>query len=135
MSEVETTLSSPHSSNTIVMPSLQDWKLLRKKMGLTLRQVEEKTGISNAYLSQLENGKIKKPSFKIVSKLFELFNSRHLSTDVCLCPNCKSDKVKDISKYESNGVFGPGGASWKSFDAMSCEACGVIFRKVAGNGA
>jgi transcriptional regulator with XRE-family HTH domain len=34
----------------------------RKKLGLSLRSVEASTGISNAYLSQLENGKIKTPA-------------------------------------------------------------------------
>jgi len=45
---------------------LKEWRLLR---GLTLRDVEKKTGISNCYLSQLETGKTKKPSFEVVSKL------------------------------------------------------------------
>ena len=36
---------------------------------LSLRTVEEMTGISNAYLSQLENDKIKKPSADILHKL------------------------------------------------------------------
>ncbi len=36
---------------------------------LPLRTVEEITGISNAYLSQLENDKIKKPSADILHKL------------------------------------------------------------------
>lgn len=36
---------------------------------LALRAVEEMTGISNAYLSQLENDKIKKPSADILHKL------------------------------------------------------------------
>src|ERR1044071_9163223 len=36
---------------------------------LALRTVEEMTGISNAYLSQLENDKIKKPSADILHKL------------------------------------------------------------------
>ena len=44
-------------------------KKVRKQRNLTLRAVQEKTGISNAYLSQLENDKISKPSPKI---LFEL---------------------------------------------------------------
>lgn len=34
----------------------------RESKGLTLRAVEESTGISNAYLSQMEGGKIKRPS-------------------------------------------------------------------------
>ncbi len=41
----------------------------RETQALTLRQVEEITGISNAYLSQLENNKIKKPSANILYKL------------------------------------------------------------------
>lgn len=46
----------------------------RELRGLTLRQVEEATGISNAYLSQLENGKILKPSANVLYKLSEAYN-------------------------------------------------------------
>jgi hypothetical protein len=44
---------------------------LRKAAGLSLRQVEEATGqeVSNAYLSQLENNKISKPSPNILHAL------------------------------------------------------------------
>ena len=45
----------------------------RNRLGLTLREVEAKTGISNAYLSQLEGGKIKEPSPKTLHKLCELY--------------------------------------------------------------
>lgn len=45
------------------------WKSLRVEKGLTLRQVEDATGISNGYLSQLENDKIKRPSQYIASTL------------------------------------------------------------------
>lgn len=44
-------------------------KQTRESISLTLRQVEDSTGISNAYLSQLENNKIKKPSANILYKL------------------------------------------------------------------
>ena len=54
------------SSNLPVMPS---FLALRKKAGMTLREVETATGISNAYLSQLETGKIDNPSYKIVRTL------------------------------------------------------------------
>lgn len=37
-------------------------KLLRLDKKLTLREVEELAGVSNAYLSQLEHDKIKSPS-------------------------------------------------------------------------
>jgi transcriptional regulator with XRE-family HTH domain len=45
----------------------------RKLSKLTLRQVEEATGISNAYLSQLENGKIKKPSANVLYKIASVY--------------------------------------------------------------
>jgi transcriptional regulator with XRE-family HTH domain len=46
----------------------------REIIPLTLRQVEEAIGISNAYLSQLENNKIKKPSANVLYKLATLYN-------------------------------------------------------------
>lgn len=57
-----------------VMPSLPNFREIRKAKGLTLRKLEEITGISNAYLSQLENGKIKSPSYNTVKKLYDLYN-------------------------------------------------------------
>jgi len=41
----------------------------RKKLGLTLRQVEERTGIPNAHLSQIEKGVIEKPAAHILWEL------------------------------------------------------------------
>lgn len=48
-------------------------KALRAASGFTLREVEEATEISNAYLSQLENDKISKPSPDILHKLAEFY--------------------------------------------------------------
>src|SRR5258708_12677817 len=45
----------------------------RKKANLTLRAAENATGISNAYLSQLENGKIQQPSPILLEKLAGLY--------------------------------------------------------------
>jgi transcriptional regulator with XRE-family HTH domain len=44
---------------------------LRKAKGLSLREVEEGAGkaVSNAYLSQLENGRIRKPSPNVLHAL------------------------------------------------------------------
>jgi transcriptional regulator with XRE-family HTH domain len=44
---------------------------LRKAKGLSLREVEVATGkaVSNAYLSQLENGRIRKPSPNVLYAL------------------------------------------------------------------
>jgi transcriptional regulator with XRE-family HTH domain len=49
-------------------------KRSRKERGLTLRDVEGKTEISNAYLSQLENQKITNPSPQILHKLADCYN-------------------------------------------------------------
>lgn len=49
-------------------------KFARKVKGLTLREVEGKTGISNAYLSQLENGHIIDPSFVKMMVLIRFYN-------------------------------------------------------------
>jgi HTH-type transcriptional regulator, competence development regulator len=46
----------------------------RQRRNLTLRAVEAETGISNAYLSQLEHGKIRAPSPVVLSKLSQLYD-------------------------------------------------------------
>lgn len=54
---------------------LLDLKGSRIRAGFKrLRDVEEITGISNAYLSQLESGKIDNPSYKLVRNLYCLYN-------------------------------------------------------------
>jgi transcriptional regulator with XRE-family HTH domain len=45
----------------------------RRKAGLTLRAVEKETGISNAYLSQLEHSKIQTPAPQYLHKLATLY--------------------------------------------------------------
>jgi transcriptional regulator with XRE-family HTH domain len=46
----------------------------RGRKGLSLRQVETATGVSNAYLSQLEGGRrVKEPSPVMLHKLSELY--------------------------------------------------------------
>jgi len=48
---------------------------LRRAKGFSLREVEEAAGkaVSNAYLSQLENGKIGKPSPNVLHSLAEVY--------------------------------------------------------------
>jgi transcriptional regulator with XRE-family HTH domain len=48
---------------------------LRTAKGLSLREVEEATGktVSNAYLSQLENGRIQKPSPNVLHSLAAVY--------------------------------------------------------------
>lgn len=55
------------------MKELADY--LKKLRGdLSIRQVAEKTGISNAYLSQLESQKRKKPHPDVLQKLADFFD-------------------------------------------------------------
>jgi len=52
-------------------------KQQRRLKNLTLRSVQEKTGISNAYLSQVENNKISKPSPSILHKLADCYGTSY----------------------------------------------------------
>lgn len=52
-------------------------KKKREESTLTLRQVEKATDISNAYLSQLENNKITKPSPTILKKLSKTYDTSY----------------------------------------------------------
>lgn len=54
-------------------------KTARKLSNLSLRDVEKATGVSNAYVSQLENNKIRKPSPFILRKLSQLYGIDHES--------------------------------------------------------
>ncbi len=45
----------------------------RNQLGLSLREVETRTGVSNAYVSQLEGSRIKQPSPQILHKLCDLY--------------------------------------------------------------
>ena len=69
------------------MSAVQDdpWKAQLEALGallraqrmaaeLSLRELSERTNVSNAYLSQIENGKIKQPSPTLLHKLAELYD-------------------------------------------------------------
>lgn len=51
----------------------------RLKKGLSIRQVERLTGISNAYLGQIERGEVKEPSPNKLLKLSEHLNVSYQS--------------------------------------------------------
>ena len=50
-------------------------KQLRRESGLSLRQLERKIGISNPYLSQLENGKHGQPNVFFVQTLANFYGT------------------------------------------------------------
>jgi transcriptional regulator with XRE-family HTH domain len=47
---------------------------LRRARRLTLREVEERSAVSNSYLSQVENGHIRQPSPYVLQKLAEAYD-------------------------------------------------------------
>lgn len=59
--------------DNLVKFKTSELKFRREMRGFSLREVEKLTGISNAYLSQLENGKIKNPSYEVVIKLTNVY--------------------------------------------------------------
>jgi transcriptional regulator with XRE-family HTH domain len=48
-------------------------RAIREAAGLTLRAVEEKTGVSNAFLSQIESGRVRQPSPVVLHKLADAY--------------------------------------------------------------
>lgn len=73
----------------------------RELMSLTLRQVEEAIDISNAYLSQLENDKIKKPSANVLYKLANLYR---IELDTLLAAAGIIQEAKDASSKLLNNA-------------------------------
>lgn len=57
--------------NKVIGRNLAD---LRKSRSLTLAQISEEIGVTHSYLSKLESGKIKKPSFENLNTIAKYFN-------------------------------------------------------------
>lgn len=49
-------------------------KLAREIKGMTIRQLEKETGVSNALISQIETRHVKEPSFTNVVRICEALN-------------------------------------------------------------
>ncbi|GAB4159365.1 MAG: hypothetical protein Tsb0033_13800 [Winogradskyella sp.] len=82
-------------------------KEARKNLTLTLRQVEEMSGISNAYLSQLENGKIKSPSVNVLSKLSSIYRVplKQLLIKANIIESEKAKKEEDNLNFAQRVAF------------------------------
>lgn len=52
-------------------------KLLRRESGLTMRQVADKMGCSDSYISQLENSRCEIPKGKFLDKLIDLYGLKN----------------------------------------------------------
>ena len=94
---------------------------IREANGLTLRQVEEATGkdVSNAYLSQLEHGKVSKPSPNILHSLSAVYGvsyenlmskAGYISPNIAHTAGNESDHVttfaiEDLSEEEEKALL------------------------------
>ena len=67
------TKSGSASRSNVTSTLGEELRRIREARGLTLRAVEAAIGISNAYLSQVETGKIDKPNPNYLFKLAELY--------------------------------------------------------------
>lgn len=65
-------------------------KMAREIKGVTLRDLERETGLSNALLSQIETGHVKQPGFQNVVKIARALNVK-LDT---LAEHCVTDLRK-----------------------------------------
>jgi transcriptional regulator with XRE-family HTH domain len=66
------------STSTIRESDLPQYlKRLRESRAITLREVENKTGISNSYLSQIESGRIIRPSPQVLHKLSMAYDTSY----------------------------------------------------------
>jgi transcriptional regulator with XRE-family HTH domain len=81
----------------------------RERAGLTLREVEERTGISNAYLSQIESGRIKEPSPRILHRLAELYGESYaelLELAGYPVPDHQEGRRQGASSHHAHGRLG-----------------------------
>jgi len=74
-------------------------RMIRERKNLSLRAVESASGVSNAYLSQLESDKIKQPSPVVLHKLsgvFEISYTRLLALAGYPVPDATSSLGDDV---------------------------------------
>ena len=93
----------------------QELREIRELRKLSLREVEMATGISNAYLSQLENDKVKKPSPHFLNKLAKLYE-----VDFEFVME-KAGYIKRRGELQSNAPKTLAGAMLFSQDALTKE--------------
>lgn len=90
-------------------------KQLRLQRGLTIRQVELYSGVSNSYLSQLENGKRGIPSADIINKIASplgvspnklMSKAGYIKEKPNCCTNDELDLAKRIDLLREELLYG-----------------------------
>jgi transcriptional regulator with XRE-family HTH domain len=62
----------------------EQFRKAREQLGWSLRDAERVSGVSNAHINQIENGRIIKPGFTVVTKLAKAYGIPELKR----CPTC-----------------------------------------------
>lgn len=77
---------------------------LREEKNISIRELERKTGISNSYLSQLENGKRPRPSQEVIAKIGKVLGNGAYNRLMVEAGYLKtlSNAMKDIDKMFFN---------------------------------
>jgi transcriptional regulator with XRE-family HTH domain len=100
-------------------------KVLREDKRYSLRDVENLTGVSNAYISQMETGKVKNPSPHFLRKLSKIYGMSYIELMILAGYLDKKvmkpveDKIKKLecritSLEVFNGIFKPNIIKYKN---------------------
>lgn len=73
---------------------------LRKKYNMTMKELADKSGTASSYISDIENGKIKKPSGEKLKKIAEVFG---VTTDDLLNAHEKAKCELENALLKGNG--------------------------------
>ena len=80
-------------------------KIAREKKGISQRELARRIGVHNATISLLENGEIYKPSYEIISKLYQELNFDINLWDLLSLANYTSEEIVLLTNNISNFFF------------------------------
>ena len=74
------------------LPEIEDIKYIRKKMGLSLRELSKKSKLSVSWINQVEAGVIKDPSYLKIKKIFDLYEFEKSGNELTAGDICVPEK-------------------------------------------
>ena len=88
------------------LPDISDVKNIRKKMGLSQRELAKESGLSVSWINQVEMSVIKDPSYLKIKKIFDLYEFKKTGQektagDICIKKIISFDlgsSIKDANK-------------------------------------
>lgn len=86
---------SKRTSQIIISPEGRILKKLREKHELSMREVGEKLGLSDSYISQIENGRSNCPKGETLQKLLQLYGGIGHKYFFELCRNWQKESTDE----------------------------------------